>query len=190
MQYESSRQISYRLNLQTSADLKVGASKGQRGRVRVEGLDSGLETKGWRRLNLCTISEHRCNTFVVNLCGCRLTAMFENYFKHGYIFRADRDLLLWLHWWGWPCPSKARLFSLCILQKASLQSRSSNRPFFCRSINSFPQLCTSYNCFQTLLWEMRVADIHCWPQVIFVVQTLLWGPFNAVFQLSAFKLFV
>ena len=69
MQHETGRQISYRLNLQTSADwgFKIGASKGQRGKVRVEGSDSGLETKGWRRLNLCMISEHRCNTFVVNL---------------------------------------------------------------------------------------------------------------------------
>lgn len=41
MQYETARQISYGLNLQTSADLKVGASKGQQGRGRVEGSDLG-----------------------------------------------------------------------------------------------------------------------------------------------------
>lgn len=97
MQHETSRQISYELNLQTSVDLKVRASKGQRGRVRVEGLNLGLETKRWRRLNLCIISEHRCNTFVANLCGCRLTTIFENYFKHSYILRVGRDLLLRLH---------------------------------------------------------------------------------------------
>lgn len=65
------------------------------------------------------ISEHRCNTFVVNLCGCSLTTMFENYFKHSYIFGVDRDLLLRLHLEDDPAPSKAQLFSLCILQKDS-----------------------------------------------------------------------
>lgn len=75
------------------------------------------------------ISEHRCNAFVVNLCGCRLTTMFENYFKHSYIFRVDRDLLLRLHLEDDPAPSKVQLFSLFILQKDSLWSRSSNRPF-------------------------------------------------------------
>ncbi|CAM9236012.1 unnamed protein product [Bubo scandiacus] len=46
--------------------------------------------------------------------------MFENYFKHRYIFRVDRDLLLRLHLEDDPAPSKAQLFSLCILQKDSL----------------------------------------------------------------------
>lgn len=110
MQYETSGQISYGLNLQASADLKVGASKGQRRRGRVEGLNSGLETKGWRRLNLCIISEHRCNTFVVNLCGYRLTTMFENYFKHSYTFRVDRVLLLQLHLEDDSAPSRANSF--------------------------------------------------------------------------------
>lgn len=93
MQYETSRQISYKLNLQTLADLKFRASKGQQGRVKVEISDSGLETKGWRRLDLCMVSVHRCNTFVVNLCGCRLTTMFENDFKHGYIFRVEQGFI-------------------------------------------------------------------------------------------------
>lgn len=75
------------------------------------------------------ISEHRCNTFVVNLCGCRLTTMFENYFKHSYIFRVDRDLLLQLHLEDDTAPSKAQLFSLSIFQKDSLWTRSSDRPF-------------------------------------------------------------
>lgn len=95
----------------------------------MEGSDLGLETKGWRRLNLCMISEHRCNTFVVNLCGCRLTTMFENYFKHSYVFRVDRDLLLQLHLEDDPALSKAQLFSLCILQKDSLWTKPSIRPF-------------------------------------------------------------
>lgn len=34
-----------------------------------------------------------------------------------------------------------------------------------------------------------MADIHCWPQVIFLVLTHLWGPFNTVFQLSTLELF-
>lgn len=104
MQYETSRQISYKLNLQTSADLKFRASKGQQGRVKVEISDSGLETKGWRRLDLCMVSVHRCNTFVVNLCGCRLTTMFENYFKHGYIFRAEQGFIAMATLGGRPCP--------------------------------------------------------------------------------------
>lgn len=108
--------------------LMSGLQKGNEGES-VEGSEPGLETKGWRRLNLCMISEHRCNTFVVNLCGYRLTTMFENYFKHGYIFRVDRDLLLWLHLEDDPAPSKAKLFSLCILQRDSLWSMCSNRPF-------------------------------------------------------------
>lgn len=83
----------------------------------MEGLNSGLETKGWRRLDLCMISEHRCNTFVVNLCGCRLTTMFENYFKHSYIFRVDRDLLLRLHWEDDPAPSKAHSFPSASFRK-------------------------------------------------------------------------
>lgn len=191
MQYETSGQISYGLNLQASADLKVGASKGQRRRARVEGLNSGLETKGWRRLNLCIISEHRCNTFVVNLCGYRLTTMFENYFKHSYTFRVDRVLLLQLHLEDDPAPSKAQLFSLCILHKDSLWSRSSNRSSSWWSINRICLGCAPVsNCFQTLLWEMGVADIHHWPQVIFLAQTHLWGPFNTVFQLSALELFL
>lgn len=129
MQYETSQQISYGLNLQTSADLKFRASKGQRWRVRVQVSDSGLETKVWRRLDLYMVSVHRHNTFVVNLCGCRHTTIFENYFKHGYIFRVDRDLLPWLHLEDDLVLSKAQLFSHCILQKDSLWSRSSIRPF-------------------------------------------------------------
>lgn len=126
---ETNRQISYRLNLQTLADLKLRASKGQRGRVRVEISESGLETKGWRRLDLCMVSVHRCNTFVVNLCVCRLTTMFENYFKQGYIFRVDRGLLPWLHLEDDPVLSKTQLFSHCILQKNSLWCRYSIGPF-------------------------------------------------------------
>lgn len=47
MQYETSRQISYRLNLQTSADLKLRASKGQQEsesrNLRLRARDKGME---------------------------------------------------------------------------------------------------------------------------------------------------
>ncbi|XP_051658082.1 collagen alpha-1(I) chain-like [Manacus candei] len=43
--------------------------------------------------------------------------MFENYFKHGYIFRVDRDLLLRLHLEDDPAPAKPNSFPTTSLTK-------------------------------------------------------------------------
>lgn len=104
--------------------------------------------------------------------------------------RVDRGLLSWLHLEDDPVLSKTQLFFHCILQKTPYGVGLLSGLFPDEALTEFALTVHQLQIVFKLPWEMRVADIHHWLQVIFLAQTCLWGPFNTVFQLSALELFL